>query len=87
MPRLIMVILLTGLLTFVMSSIYLRIRHLRSSPGSSFWDDGTRWRNLMEPSPVTVRVNTSRLVTDIVALPFALLIVIGGFFIYDLFTP
>lgn len=79
--------LLTLLITFVASSVYLRIRHVRSSPTHTFWEDGTSPRDVGGSDTARVRFNRSRLVTDLKVLPFALLIVLALSYIYDSLSP
>jgi hypothetical protein len=86
MLRWMIVALLTLLVTFVTSSIYLRIRHVTISPTHTFWNEGTAWRDVGTREHPGVRFNRDRLVTDLVVLPFALLFVLGLVYIYESFS-
>jgi hypothetical protein len=87
MPRWMIIALLTLFVTFVTSSVKLRLKHVRSSPDQTFWDDGTRWRDLTKGSAARVRFNRDRLVADLKVLPFAFVAVLVLVFIYDLISP
>lgn len=83
MPRWIAIAFLTMLVTFLTSSMYLRMKHIAASRKHSLLADGSAWSDAGGSRHARLLVNRERFVTDLIVLPFALLLVLALFFIYD----
>jgi hypothetical protein len=84
MPRWVAIPFLTVLVTFLTSSIYLRMKRIGASRKHSLLADGSTWRDVGGSRHARLLINRERLVTDLIVLPFALLLVLGLFLIHDL---